>query len=210
MLTSIPCSFLIDLMSQPNTNEFSSEAAFRTAQNVASRMLRIIEDAEATEADRRRACNTIREALRIPGEGVQAPLTDSREQYLSGFGRDESVNRYRSQELRFWDSVQLLMKSRNITQAQLAERLGTSQPSVSQMLSRRCRPQRSTIMNIAGALGVSPQELWADLDVTDILDSVAAFQEEHPLSDQEADAIRKTLERDPADAPAAPLPKWKR
>ena len=78
------------------------------------------------------------------------------------------------------------------------------------MLKRQCRPQRTTIINLAAALDVDPRELWPNLDVTDILDTVAAVQDDGEMTDTEADALRRTLEKPPATAPANPLPSRKR
>ena len=78
------------------------------------------------------------------------------------------------------------------------------------MLKRNCRPQKKTIVSLASALDVEPRDLWPDVDVTDILDTVAAVQQEQIMSEEEADAFRRALERPATAAPAAPLPKRKR
>lgn len=52
------------------------------------------------------------------------------------------------------------LSKRNVTQAQLAEMIGVTQPAISMMLQRECRPQRRTIVRIAEALHLDPQELW--------------------------------------------------
>ena len=102
------------------------------------------------------------------------------------------------------------MKARAITQTQLASRVGCSQPAISQMLKRECRPQRSTILNLAAALDVDPRELWSNLDVTDILDTVAAVQEDTEMTAAEAGAILRALDSPPANASARALPSRKK
>jgi transcriptional regulator with XRE-family HTH domain len=47
-----------------------------------------------------------------------------------------------------------------MTQAQLADKLGLGQPAISMMLQRNCRPQKRTVVRLADALGVAPEELW--------------------------------------------------
>ncbi len=123
---------------------------------------------------------------------------------------DRNEARPNTHEATFWDKVLQLMRSRSITQMQLAERLDSTQPAVSQMLKRRCRPQRSTIVSLANAFDVAPQELWPDLEVTDILDTVAAFHQDQTMSESESETIRRSLKREAAKVPANPLPKRQR
>ena len=52
------------------------------------------------------------------------------------------------------------MTSAGTTQATLAAKIGVGQPAISMMLSRNCRPQRSTVQKIADALSISPDTLW--------------------------------------------------
>lgn len=188
------------------------QVAFRQVRQTVLGVLGIFENPDSTPEDARRACTAIRdvfELYREPSFGMNdeerelgAPTTRSARDWIGGKGD--------SQESAFWDKVLQTMKSKAITQVQLAARLSISQPAISQLLNRRCRPQRSTIMSFARALEVDPRELWPDLDVADILDTVAAVQEERTMSDAEADVIRRALKRAPSKAPASPLPKRKR
>lgn len=155
-------------------------------------MLDVIEAPDSTPHDRKIACSAIRDAFALQAD--KAP-------------QDASTN---SQEAAFAEKLHELMTSRNITQVELASRVGCSQPAISQMLKRQCRPQKATILKLASALGVDARELWPDLDVTDILDTIAAVQEEETMSEVEADVVRRALERPATDAPAASLPKRKR
>jgi len=52
------------------------------------------------------------------------------------------------------------MARRGMTQEALAAKLGVGQPAISNMLNRQCRPQRRTVLRLAQALGISPEELW--------------------------------------------------
>ena len=114
-----------------------------------------------------------------------------------------------SQESSFADRLRDLLKKRNITQQELAERADCTQSAISKMLTRNCRPQKKTIFKLAVALNVEPTELWPDLEVTAILDSVARFQEEQELTEEQADAIEKASKRSPAKTKGRRLPSRK-
>jgi lambda repressor-like predicted transcriptional regulator len=60
----------------------------------------------------------------------------------------------------FSHRVRTLMEEKGITQEQLAMTAGISQPAVSNVLNRMCRPQRRTVSKFAEALGVKAEELW--------------------------------------------------
>lgn len=199
-------------MSRIQTREPQTlESAFLRVRQTTLEMLRIIEDRDSSPEDRDRACRTIRESLsqaessEIAGTSLTRPAQASLRETLPGL-----ESKLDSQESSFWRKVLETLKAKSITQLQLADRLGITQPAVSQMLHRRCRPQRKTIMSLADALGVEPRELWPDLEANDLLDEAAAFQQEQPITDAEAAAIDRTLKRDIPNAPARPLPKWKR
>jgi lambda repressor-like predicted transcriptional regulator len=67
------------------------------------------------------------------------------------------------QEATFAAKLQELMASRNLTQAELAAKVGIGQPAISMMLNRSCRPQEKTVRRFAEALSVEPGELWPGL-----------------------------------------------
>lgn len=184
-----------------------ASAAFRTVRLTVQRVLAVLEDPDATADERKIACNAIREALELH----EQPASDGRDHELgaiaSGSSSDADCD---SQEAAFAEKLRELMKSRAVTQAELASRIGCTQPAISQMLKRKCRPQKSTILSLAAALNVDARELWPDLEVADILDVVAAVQQEQALSEGEAAAFRRALERRTVKAPAAPLPRRKR
>jgi transcriptional regulator with XRE-family HTH domain len=193
----------------PNQQQ-DSEHIRRTVHS----MLDIIEAEETSYADRKRASTTIRSVL-LQYDQSKVPFSFQLNQLeireASGNRSvDYSASVLDTQEAKFADRLKELMKAKAITQLQLATRVGCSQPAISQMLNRQCRPQRSTILNLAAALDVEAHELWPNLDVTDVLDTVAAVQEESEMSAGEADAIRRTLEMPPAKALARNLPSRKK
>jgi transcriptional regulator with XRE-family HTH domain len=176
-------------------------------------MLPVIENSNSTAQERQRACSTIRDAFELHENsvGYGMDLADCEHRAAAN---DPSVDSRAavldSQEAAFAEKLRELMKARAITQAALASRVGCTQPAISQMLRRNCRPQRSTIHSLAAALNVDPRELWPDLEVTDILDTVAAVQQEQAMSDAEGEVFLRALERPAAVAPADALPQRKR
>ncbi len=86
-----------------------------------------------------------------------------------------------------------------------------SQPAISQMLNRNCRPQKKTILRLAQALDVLPQELWPDLEVADLLDAVASFQQDdYVMTEAEAESLRKPERRNAPKVPVGSLPARRR
>jgi transcriptional regulator with XRE-family HTH domain len=177
------------------------------------RMIDIIEDSKSTDEQRRRASSTIRDALHLQAGQAFHGMS------LAKFAADAAAlnpelgmafERMNSQEAAFAERLRSLLESKGITQTELASRVGCSQPAISQMLNRACRPQRQTIFKLAAALGVHPRELWPDLEVTEILDTVAAAQQDDAMSEEEAAVLRCALERTPVDTPTKGLPKRKR
>jgi transcriptional regulator with XRE-family HTH domain len=63
-------------------------------------------------------------------------------------------------EAAFAATLDRLLAERQLTQAQLAERIGAGRSSISMLLKSRCRPQRRTLGKLAEALGVTVEELW--------------------------------------------------
>jgi len=64
------------------------------------------------------------------------------------------------QEATFAERLRSQMEKQELTQAELAKKVGIGQPAISMMLNRTCRPQRKTVQRIATALGIDPEELW--------------------------------------------------
>lgn len=126
-------------------------------------MIEIVVDPESEEDERKMALATIADALfpnRDDGEiGVEleesermgAEYSDETRQVLDEMDQEETT---------FAQRLRTMMTEKRMTQADLAERIGVGQPAISMMLNRQCRPQRRTIIQLAEALGVAPQELW--------------------------------------------------
>ena len=184
----------------------------RQIRETVERMLDVIEHPDSTPHDRKRACSTIRD-LYVANDKSEYGISLAGYEF-SEAANDPSADRHAteldSQEAEFAEKLRELMRARGITQSELASRIGCSQPAISQMLKRECRPQKATIVKLASALKVDPRDLWPELDVTDILDTVAAVQQEETMSEIEADVVRRALERPATAASAAPLPKRKR
>jgi transcriptional regulator with XRE-family HTH domain len=110
---------------------------------------------------------------------------------MSALARE--VQRMNTQEATFAHRVRELMETKRISQQELADRVGCSQPAISQMLNRSCRPQKKTILKIAEALQVQARDLWPDIDVAEMLDAVASFQQsDYVMTEAEALAISDT------------------
>src|SRR5262249_16777445 len=117
------------------------------------------------------------------------------------------VQKMNAQEETFAQRLRELMDAKQISQQELAERLGCSQPAISQMLSRTCRPQKRTISRLAEALKVNPRELWPDIDVADMLDAVASFQQDdYTMTAAEASALADTAKKNRPRVRAKALP----
>ena len=99
------------------------------------------------------------------------------------------------------------MTAKQISQQELAERIGCTQPAISQMLSRKRRPQKQTILKLAEALHVQPRELWPDIEATEMLDAVASFQQDdYTMTAAEADALVDTAKKNRPKIRAQKLP----
>ncbi len=184
-----------------------------TFQQMVLEMIGIVENPEATVSEKARARATIDEAFETRfRERAMGRSLHSCE--IAGMGSnpdsDRILEQMDSQEAAFAEALRQFMKTKGITQKDLANRIGCTQPAISQMLNRKCRPQRQTIFKLAEAIGVTARELWPDLDVADILDTVAAAQQRQDMSPEEADAYRRAMEGQ-SDLPAGkPLPKLRR
>ncbi|MFN0056639.1 MAG: helix-turn-helix domain-containing protein [Planctomycetales bacterium] len=186
---------------------------FRRLRETVLRMLEVVEGADSTPEEKQRACNTIRDAIELQVDPNRYGMSVA-ECELNAAARHATVDRLvadlDSQEAVFAEKLRQLMKAKLMTQAELASRVGCTQPAISQMLKRECRPQKRTILALASALGVDPRDLWPELEVAEMLDTIAAVQDDQDLSEAEAAAIGQALKRPVAEAPAAPLPKRKR
>lgn len=180
-------------------------------QNVVFQMVSIVENPHSSPLERHRALATIADAL--------FPNSDDRGEYdtrllgsevgtsaaFASQGRE--VEAMICQEAAFADRLRELMTVKCVTQQELSSRVGCSQPAISQMLNRKSRPQKKTIVKLADALQVQPQELWPDIEVVDMLDAVADFQDDdYVMTEAEAQALGDTANRNVAKIPARSLP----
>lgn len=116
-----------------------------------------------------------------------------------------------TQQTAFVRRVRELMAAKHLSQQELAGRVGCSQAAVSLMLNRNSRPQKKTILKFAEALGVSPRDLWPDMEVAELLDAVASFQEDdYVMTEAEARALRDPSKRNRPTIPAKSLPTRRR
>ena len=181
-------------------------------QEVVVSLMTVVKDPRAAPAERKRAILTIADAL--------FPNSDEQD---GGYGQDlvadeayaatriaplaRQVDKMNVQEETFALRLRDLMDAKQISQRALAERIGCSQPAVSQMLRRMCRPQKKTILRLAEAFGVEPRELWPDIDVADMLDAVAGFQQDdYVMTAAEAAAFADTSKRNRPKVRAMSLP----
>ncbi len=63
---------------------------------------------------------------------------------------------------------------------------------------------------MAAALNVAPTELWPDLEVASILDTIAEFPMESELTEQQAASLDAALARPPVKVVVRELPKRSR
>jgi lambda repressor-like predicted transcriptional regulator len=134
-------------------------------QGVIRDMAEIVNDPSSTEDEKLMACATIGAALFPSHNGghLGVDLEEAERVELHRSRQLEEIHAAMDlEEVHFADRVQNLMKARDITQADLAEACEIGQPAISNLLSRRSRPQRRTVDKIAKALGVSPDEIWPE------------------------------------------------
>ena len=115
-----------------------------------------------------------------------------------------------SQEATFAQRLRCILDEKNVTQEELAERIDCTQSAISKMLSRNARPQRKTILKMAQALNVQPTDLWPNLEVAAILDSVSDFFADRELTEEQAKAIDAASLRSPVKVKTRDLPSRKR
>lgn len=100
-----------------------------------------------------------------------------------------------------------LLDAKRVSQQELANRIGCSQPAISQLLNRNSRPQKQTIFKLAAALSVKPTDLWPDLDVCEALDAVSDFQADgYVMTDAEAKSLGDGTPRNRPQLEVKPLP----
>lgn len=175
-----------------------------TSETVAS-SIRALKDSRTTQAERQHALTTIADALFVKTDDRERPHTPD------GSHRVQpptiAVHDTETQQSMFAERLRAIMESKCLSQQELAERVGCSQPAISQMLNRRCRPQKKTILKLAEALGVKPADLWPDIAMVEMLDAVASFQEDdYVMTEAEARALSDPSNRKLPTMPFRSLP----
>lgn len=113
--------------------------------------------ADATADEKQRALLTIVEAL-FPS--LATDFYDSCQNVRQSASAVAHREQMALEEADFASRVEAIMREQEITQDELSTRIGVSQPAISNLLARKCRPQRRTVAKIAAALGVPPVDIW--------------------------------------------------
>lgn len=184
-------------------------------QEAVVKLIHVVKDPRTTFIERQRALMTIADAL--------FPNTDQDGAYGLDLTASESaaaaespplareVQRMDTQEATFARRLRELMDTKQISQQELADRIGCSQPAISQMLNRNCRPQKKTILKLAEALNMQARDLWPDIDVAQMLDAVESFQQDgYVMTKAEARALSDVSQPNRPKIPAKPLPTRRR
>lgn len=128
-------------------------------QEIVKQMMAIICDDSADEDEKDLANETVIEAL-FPSLMVECE--NAYDAACETAGSREAEDSLNHEEAMFADRVRTLMDDRGMKQEELAMATGVSQPAISNILNRSCRPRRATVAKFAEALGVTPQELWPE------------------------------------------------
>ena len=129
------------------------------AQREVREQVRRLSAPQTSAAERDRAEKRLAAVLGSAGAPDLAGRVLRREERLSP-AHQELRAQMDQAEAAFAATLARLMAERQLTQAQLAERIGVGQSAISMLLKRRCRPQRRTLGKLAEALGVPVEELW--------------------------------------------------
>lgn len=126
-------------------------------RSIVDEMASIVADEESTDDECEHATDALIEAL-FPA--LTHDWRESHRRNLASPELREAGEQVKSQEQAFSEKVQGLMDAKELTQDKLAELTGVSQPAISNILTRNCRPQQGTIIRFAQALDVEPTDLW--------------------------------------------------
>lgn len=127
-------------------------------RDVIETMVRIMQDPCVEVDEYQDALDTLVEAL-VPGKHGRTLGMDMEEMPADVAVKSVSM-KMEKEEQQFAKRVRRLMKDRRISQKALAEAIGVGQPAIAMMLSRKSRPQRSTVIKIAKALNVDEKDIW--------------------------------------------------
>lgn len=183
-------------------------------QEVVVRLLGVVTDSRTTPVERQRALMTIADAIFPNSENGEYGLdliASEANAAAENSSLAREVQKMNTQEAMFADRVRELLETKRVSQQELADRVGCSQPAISQMLNRTCRPQKKTILKLAEALNVQAQDLWPDIDVAEMLDAVASFQQnDYVMTEAEARALSETSRPNRPKIQAKSLPTRRR
>jgi lambda repressor-like predicted transcriptional regulator len=131
-------------------------------QAVIRDLLNILKEGKTTPQERDWAEAALQDALfrHQTRQRGQAGRVVSAEERLQMPGLREAHQRMEEEETEFAANLARLLKEKEISQAELAKRVGVGRSAISMMLSRQCRPQKRTVEKIAHALGVELRDLW--------------------------------------------------
>lgn len=130
-------------------------------------ILQVVLDPETDPDDRQMAMHSLADALYPNLFEGKLGLDLEHSEWMGAQSSPETremIKELDKEEASFAQRLQAAMKSRNMTQIQLAEISGVGQPAISNMLNRQCRPQRRTVARFAEALGIAPKDLWPTFD----------------------------------------------
>ena len=135
-------------------------------QEHACNIFAIVNDQETSDDDRQLALMTLADIL-FPNPDEQDGLLGGDLKRMEVLGAAHvpetkaALEEMDREEETFANRLRDAIARRNVTQSQLAQMVGVSQPAISMMLQRECRPQRRTIMKIAEARKFGSQSLVA-------------------------------------------------
>ena len=131
----------------------------KEVQEIVDCMAAIITDEESTPEEIAVATDTFIEAL-WPGKIVDVLEADEKLVSHDTYKKAASIGE--SEEEAFVDRVKAVMAKNDMNQEGLAKATGVTQPAISNILNRNCRPRRATIAKLAEALDVTVEELWPE------------------------------------------------
>lgn len=130
-------------------------------QAVIRDLVNILKDRNLPSEERQWAETALQDALfrhKSPQPGKRGRVVSDEKRQLPGLR--EAQQRLEEEDRVFAANLARFLKEQEISQAELAKRVGVGRSAISMMLSRQCRPQRRTVEKIAQALGVELRELW--------------------------------------------------
>jgi len=134
-------------------------------QKYVVQLARLAGSPEATDREKTMALYSIAEALRpVMRNGHLGISVDEADQIAVEDRPDgaAALARLQNQRKVFSERLAALIERKNVSQTELAKAIGVSQPAISLLLARKCRPQRRTVEKVAEALNVEIRELWPE------------------------------------------------